>query len=204
MDRIKVVWKFIRSDLYRTAGNVSLKFLLRHLYSDPGFKFLFFFRICKVFNRKNLIGMVSYLFYKRYSIKYGFQIPLTVNLGYGIALPHFGNIVINSNSKIGSNCNILHGVTLGNNRHGKSMGSPTVGNNVFLGPGSAIIGGISIGDNTLIAANSYVNSDIPKDSIVLGNPCKIISSLRPSSPHMINQISVEFYLFLILLNCFQL
>lgn len=185
---MKSIKDIIILDLYRYCASRNKKSFVKHLYASPGFKFLFFFRLAQYYNRKTLHGFIFYQLYKKYSIKYGFQIPLSVKIGEGLAMPHFGNIVVNSKAQIGSNCNILHGVTLGNNRHGKTVGAPIIGNNVFIGPGAAIIGGIKIGDNSLIAANSYVNINIPADSIVLGNPCIIIASVAPSFKHIINSI----------------
>ena len=54
------------------------------------------------------------------------------------------------------------------------MGAPIIGNRVFLGINSTVVGKITIGDDVLIAPNSYVNCDVPSHSVVIGNPCKII------------------------------
>ncbi|SHO59415.1 serine O-acetyltransferase [Algoriphagus zhangzhouensis] len=179
----------IKSDLFRVTGQCGFFSFLKCLYSSPGFKFLFYFRLSQRYSRITPFGFFSYLFYKHCSIKYGFQIPLSVSLGKGLAFPHFGNIVINSKVSIGDNCNILHGVTLGNVKYGKNVGSPRIGNNVFIGPGSVIIGGINVGNNTLIVANSFVNVNVPDNCIAIGNPCKIISSSISANVHMINNLS---------------
>jgi len=52
---------------------------------------------------------------------------------------------------------------------------PTIGNNVYIGPGVKIFGGIAIGDNVTIGANAVVNKDIPSNVTVAGVPAKIIS-----------------------------
>ena len=54
------------------------------------------------------------------------------------------------------------------------MGAPTIGNSVWIGTNAVVVGKITIGDDVLIAPNSYVNCDIPEHSIVIGNPCRII------------------------------
>lgn len=76
--------------------------------------------------------------------------------------------------KIGSNCNILTGVTIGTTTRGAKAGIPTIGNNVWIGPNAVIVGKITIGDDVLIAGNAFVNFDVPSHSIVVGNPGKII------------------------------
>ena len=51
--------------------------------------------------------------------------------------------------------------------------TPVIGNEVWIGINAAIVGKITIGDDVLIAPNSYVNCDVPSHSIVFGNPCII-------------------------------
>ena len=68
-------------------------------------------------------------------------------------------------------------------RHTK--GSPTIGNNVWIGVNAAIVGRITIGEDVLIAPNSYVNIDVPSHSIVFGNPC-IIKHRKKATEGYIN------------------
>ena len=56
---------------------------------------------------------------------------------------------------------------------GKRKGYPTIGDRVWIGINSAIVGKVTIGDDVLIAPNSFVNIDIPSHSVVFGNPCII-------------------------------
>lgn len=51
------------------------------------------------------------------------------------------------------------------------QGTPVIGNEVWIGINAAIVGNVTIGDDVLIAPNSYVNCDVPSHSIVFGNPC---------------------------------
>lgn len=51
--------------------------------------------------------------------------------------------------------------------------TPVIGNEVWIGINAAIVGKVTIGDDVLIAPNSYVNCDVPSHSIVFGNPCII-------------------------------
>ena len=54
-------------------------------------------------------------------------------------------------------------------------GVPKIGNEVWIGPNAVIVGKVTIGDDVLIAANAYINFDVPDHSIVIGNPGKIIA-----------------------------
>jgi serine O-acetyltransferase len=178
--------RIIESDLYRTAGKVSTKILIYKLLKDPGFRFLFFFRKVKNSAKYSPGRLIYSYFYKRYTFKYGIQIPKSVVIGKGFLMPHQGGIVINSQSVIGDNCTLMHGVTLGNTKRGKLKGAPTIGNEVYIGPGAVIVGKITIGDNVLIAPNCYVNCDIPAKSIVIGNPCKFYFNEKATEGYINN------------------
>ena len=93
--------------------------------------------------------------------------------GGGIYIGHAYNITINCRAKIGRNCNIHKGVVIGQVNRGPRKGYPTIGDRVWIGINSAIVGKVTIGDDVLIAPNSFVNIDIPSHSVVFGNPCVI-------------------------------
>lgn len=119
-------------------------------------------------------GFFYTLLYIHFAYKYGFQIPLHTQIGEGFYIGHFGTVVINRNAIIGNNCNIAHNVTIGQTNKGSKKGVPQIGNKVWIGTGSVLVGNIKIGDNVLIAPNSYVNFDVPPNSLVLGNPGQVI------------------------------
>ncbi|WP_425440669.1 hypothetical protein [Pontibacter mucosus] len=54
-----------------------------------------------------------------------------------------------------------------------------MGDNVWIGTGSVIVGNVRIGSNVLIAPNAFVNVDVPDNSLVVGNPCKILEKEAP-------------------------
>jgi len=167
MDRI------IQADLYRYGGLSGRKGLI-HGLKIPGFRYTYLLRKASKCNQSSVSGLIYRFLLKRYKYKYGFQIPVSTDIGEGLFIGHFGTIVINAKAKIGKNCNISHGVTIGQANKGKLKGYPTIGNQVWMGSGSVIVGNINIGSNVLIAPNSFVNFDVPDNSLVLGNPAKII------------------------------
>lgn len=95
------------------------------------------------------------------------------NIGPGLYIGHPYGITINPRAVIGKNCNIHRGVLIGQENRGKRKGVPTIGNNVWIGINAVVVGKITIGDDVMIAPNSFVNCDIPSHSIVFGNPCVI-------------------------------
>jgi serine O-acetyltransferase len=88
-------------------------------------------------------------------------------------MPHWGRIILNAR-EIGDNFYVMHNVTVG---HDYRRGKPVIGNNVFIGVGAVILGDIRIGDNVVIGAQSYVNRNVPSNSLVAGNPAKVIRDI---------------------------
>ncbi|HEV7380784.1 MAG TPA: serine acetyltransferase [Dyadobacter sp.] len=163
-----------QDDLYRYSGKTDLKFLLKSLLNRPGFQITFFFRKINQHSEYSPIGLFYRGMYRYISRKYGFQIPLGTKIGAGLYIGHHGTIVINRLAVIGKNCNITHNVTIGMQNRGAKKGYPTIGDNVWIGTGAVIVGSIIVENNVIIAPNAYVNFDVPQNSIVIGNPGKII------------------------------
>ena len=127
---------------------------------------------------KNVFEQIQYFFvYRKYhklSYKLGFTIPPNV-FGPGLAIAHHGNIIVNPNAKVGSNCRIHSGVNIGT-KAGFADKAPVLGDNVYIAPGAKLFGTISIANNTLIGANAVVNSSFDKENTALGGiPSKVIS-----------------------------
>lgn len=126
---------------------------------------------------RNPIQIRVYIFLARFRLKkmariwsilVGFDAP--VNLPRNLILPHPYAVVINSQAVIGRDCVIYQSVTIGSDRHGNV---PTIGDRVTIYCGSVIVGNVYIGDDSIIGANSFVNSDVPKNSIYQGNPARL-------------------------------
>ena len=135
-------------------------------------RFLYFFRRIKE-THNPFIHLLCRFMLNHYRFKYGFEIPFETQIGPGLYLGHAFNITINSGTIIGKNCNIHKGVVIGQTNRGKKKGCPVIGDCVWIGINAAIVGKIVIGDDVLIAPNSFVNCDIPSHSVVFGNPCVI-------------------------------
>ena len=98
------------------------------------------------------------------------------------------NITINPNSIIGKNVNIHKGVTIGMENRGERKGSPIIGDEVWIGVNSTLVGKITIGNNVLIAPNSFVNKDIPSNSVVFGNPCIVKPNVTATEGYINNKV----------------
>ncbi|WP_100615834.1 serine O-acetyltransferase [Confluentibacter citreus] len=131
-------------------------------------------------NTKSDIFSKTYYLYIRYllhksSIKLGFIIPENV-FGPGLALVHYGTIVVNSKCKIGKNCRIHVDVNIGASSGEKE--APQLGDNVYIAPGAKIYGNIRIPNNTAIGANAVVNKSFEEENtIIAGIPAKVIGNV---------------------------
>ncbi|MBO4845830.1 MAG: serine acetyltransferase [Lachnospiraceae bacterium] len=118
--------------------------------------------------------------------KTGIHFEGNPNIGKGLIIGHWGRIVFNGNVKFGDNLFITHGITIGRDIRGKRKGVPTIGNNVCIRANSTVVGNIIIGNDVLIAPNTFVNFDVPDHSIVIGNPAKIIHRENATEGHIPN------------------
>lgn len=166
----------IKADLYRYSGSKVLKGFIKNYFLSPGFNFIFWFRLASKY--KNSI--LKYLLFRK-MIKFGIEIHPGTKIGKGFYIGHWGGIVINPSVVIGENCNISQGVTIGVVNGGKKVGTPIIGDRVYIGPGVKIIGNIKIGNDVSIGANAVVVSDVPDGVTVGGIPAKIISQNDSSS-----------------------
>jgi len=180
----------LRSDLYRYGGKKDWPTLLKNWLITPGVKYSFYLRACQYLRAQPLRALGCYYLFRflllRVGIRYGIDIPSSARIGSGLYIGHYGGIVVNKDVVIGRNCNISHGVTLGQVNRGEKIGCPTIGDNVFIGPGAKILGKISIGNDVAIGANCVVVDNVPDGGVAVGVPGRVIS--RDGSRGYINFI----------------
>lgn len=116
------------------------------------------------------------------------EISYMTKIGKGLYIGHPYNITINPEAVLGENCNVHKGVTIGQENRGKRKGAPIIGDCVWIGINATVVGNIHIGNDVLIAPNSYVNCDVPDHSVVFGNPC-VIKHSDYATEHYVNHIS---------------
>lgn len=129
---------------------------------------------------KTLYGKLEFIYlqfwFKKMSLKLGFSIPPNV-FGPGLAIVHYGTIVINPNARVGDNCRIHPSTCIGTS--GGSSKAPQIGNNVYIAPGVKIYGDIKLGNNIATAANAAVSCSFEEDNILIGGvPAKKIKEIN--------------------------
>jgi serine O-acetyltransferase len=172
--------KIIRADLYRYQGANGIRGFIDKYLHKPSFRYVFWMRLSAyLYGRKKFLlpfYIISNWWRCRLEIKYGISIPFNTQIGHGLFIGHFGGIVVNENAIIGRNCNLSHGVTIGQKNRGHFKGVPIIGDAVYIGPGAVIIGSVSVGSNVAIGANAVVVDNIKDNEVVVGNPARVVSS----------------------------
>ncbi len=104
----------------------------------------------------------------------GIEIHPGAKIGKGLLIDHGMGVVIGETAEIGDNCTIYQGVTLGGT--GKDVGKrhPTLGDNVMVGAGAKILGPVTIGSGSKVAANAVVLHEVPADCTAVGIPAKVV------------------------------
>jgi serine O-acetyltransferase len=111
-------------------------------------------------------------------ILFGIEISPRCAIGPGIFFPHTSGTVIGA-SKIGRNVTIFQGVTLGARQIDMNYDlalRPEVGDFVVVGAGAKVLGGISLGDNVRVGANSVLLQSVPANATVAGVPAREVHS----------------------------
>jgi serine O-acetyltransferase len=114
----------------------------------------------------------------RLSLQTGISIPPGV-FGPGLAIAHYGSIVVNSDCRVGANCRIHSGTNIGST----ADGVPEIGDDVYIGPGAVIFGPVKVGNRSVIGANAVVNRDVPPSVTVAGAPARIVANRGSDSIH---------------------
>ena len=104
----------------------------------------------------------------------GIEIHPGAKIGRRFVIDHGMGIVIGETAEIGDDCLIYHGVTLGGTGKDQGKRHPTLGNNVMVSAGAKVLGPFKVGDNSRIASNAVVLSEIPPDSTAVGVPARVV------------------------------
>lgn len=182
--------ELIKSDLYRYCGQSNVANFGRIYFKNPAFRFTVWLRICFVI-RKNKLRKILFLpfariIYNHYKYKYGFDIPYSIPIGPGLLIFHFGGIVFNPSS-CGKNMTLSHCTTVGMTIINGKKYFPVIKDNVYLAPGSKVIGNITINNNSVVGTNAVVTKSTNENDILVGIPAKTISS-KGSSDYINNPI----------------
>jgi serine O-acetyltransferase len=125
-------------------------------------------------SRAKLLRLIFLPVSKISQIITGIWISPVAEIGPGFYIAHFGGVILGP-CKIGENCNLGHGVTVGKSGRGARAGNPKIGDRVNLAAGARVLGDVVIGDDVLVGANSVVNRSLPPRAVAVGVPAKVVS-----------------------------
>lgn len=171
----------LRHYLARDKEMLGIKNSRPRLFGDEIWKFQRALRFHEYYqNRKNIIGRLLCLYWSfrhhKLGIKLGFTIPCYV-FGPGLNIHHYGLIVVNAHARVGENCTLQQGVNIG--RSYDPDIAPTIGNDVYIGPGAKIWGGVFLADGIVVGANSTVTHSFHEPYIIIaGSPAHSIGNRK--------------------------
>lgn len=129
-------------------------------------------------NRRDL----AYFVQMRTSEAFGVDIHPAARVGCGVMIDHAHSIVIGETAVVGNNVSMLHSVTLGGTGKEEEDRHPKIGEGVLIGAGAKVLGNITVGANSRIAAGSVVLQDVPRCKTVAGVPAKIVGDAGCDQP----------------------
>lgn len=178
METVAIIKEYIKADLYRYSRNISLSSFFITYMNSEGFRFSVWLRLCTFLRRSKLTKYTIFPFckavYKHYKYKFGYDIPYDKDIGPGLLIFHIGGIVF-SPEKCGRNLTISQNTTVGMTIHNGIKNFPKIGDNVYIAPGSAIIGGVTVGNNVAVGTNCVLTQSVCDNAVVVGIPGKVIS-----------------------------
>ena len=121
---------------------------------------------------RRLLDRVYWLAYRVTETLTGISLPKSVEVGPGLRIHHFGNIIVHADARIGARCTLRHGVTIGNRHDGGPV--PVLEDDVELGAYAQVLGGVRIGRGAKVGAMSVVLADVPADAVAVGNPARLV------------------------------
>lgn len=173
---------YIKCDMYRNLESCTRKDIIKAFFTQNSLTgFLLYFRLCHHFamlEKKNffqfLLHSFCYIRFRKLQRRCGIELNQHTQIGGGLRLPHRGGIVIHVKAVIGNNCEIMQGVTIGNNIMKSRDEVANIGDEVLLCAGAKIIGKVTIGNTVIVGANAVVTKDVADNTMVGGVPAREI------------------------------
>lgn len=155
--------RLVKMDMARYANN---KKIFKLFLTSGSFRLVFRYRLVNYFKQHKILKIfypIERLLYHKCCVKNGCDIPSHVQIGGGWKIIHTWGIVMNSHTIAGENFTVLSGSVIGLNH----TGTPTFGNNVYIGSHALVIGGVHIGNNVEVGAGAIVTHNVPDNAVVI-------------------------------------
>jgi len=141
-------------------------YVLESLAFDTGYQAVVLHRLAHWFKRRR-IPVLGPAIARWNQFLTGVDISPATEIGPGLRISHGTGLVVGNAVRIGRDCLLLQGVTLGAPSTSRLAEMPKIGDRVIIGAGSAVIGDVSVGDDVFIGALALVSEDVPPGSKVI-------------------------------------
>jgi len=167
-------FKYLKADIDAVLErDPASKSRLEVYFLSPGVKALKMHRWANFFWRHGFEFIAKFIS-MRARKKTGIEIHPAATIGKGVMIDHGMGVVIGETAVVGDNCTIYQNVTLGGTGKDTGKRHPTIGNNVMIGSGAKVLGPFTVGDNSKIASNAVVLSEVPPNSTCVGVPARVV------------------------------
>ena len=177
--------KIFESDFYRMTGEKKPS-VFRKCFLTAFSHQIRYVKCLRKYQKRKCLFLKLRLY--RLSRKFGLEISTSAQIGEGLYLGHPYGITVAGGVKMGKNCNLHKGCTIGRENRGKRAGVPVLGDCVYIGINSTVVGNITIGNDVFIAPGAFVNFDVPSHSVVVGNPGVIHSRENATENYIIHRV----------------
>lgn len=185
-----------QADVFRVCGRTGWRAAVVAIARYRGLRVMATLRLCQALQGSRLhpLLLVAKALHRVTCHLATVDLPWRTSIGPGLALTHSWGTVVNGDARIGVNVTMFHGVTVGrqdriDDQGMRTIGYPTIEDEVWIGPHAVIVGGITIGKGSRIAANAVVTFDVGPASIVAGNPAVITKT--DCRPDVLNRYPID-------------
>lgn len=177
----------IKSDLYRYYRDISWKGFFKTIAKQRGFIITTLYRITRFchLNQFKVRSIIAKLVFRLVKEFYNTDFSYHCSAGPGLRVMHLYGLTVGKGTVLGKNINLSHNVTLGSKLVNGINYWPCLEDNIVIGTGAVLIGKITVSSGAVVGPNVSMAKDIPENSVVVGNPGKIIS-YKGSAEHLSN------------------
>jgi serine O-acetyltransferase len=175
----------VAADVFRHYGRFGIWILVKALATRRNLRVCITLRLCQAAARgassRVLVLPLARMLHRVSTSLAAMDLPWNLDADVGLALTHGWGLVVAPGTRIGRNVTLFHGVTLGRRDRieaagRRTTGHPVIEDEVWLGPHAVVIGAVTVGRGSRIAAGAFVTADVPAFSVVVGNPAKVVRS----------------------------
>lgn len=163
--------RWVRPEQVADPSEVTWKVLVTLLFRHPPLRAMAWFRFAATARRVGIRGVSGFV-QRRLLRLYGLELAPSTPVGPGLYIAHPVGCVLHAES-IGSDVTVIGQATLGTRKDDRW---PTIGDRAFIGIGSRVLGGVTIGEGSVIGANAVVLTDVPAGRTAVGIPARVLGS----------------------------